>query len=149
MQSSIRAAQHGRGGPGGGRAPRRDRRPAPGARAARLRVETSTNSTPPIDESVRAFIATVGPAIVAGKKADLETKIVSGELVRFINASFGTTAWETRVLRTEQINSSLTEADVTIHANKLGKDGSGTAVFVVTRTLAGLKLAAIEFFEVQ
>lgn len=119
------------------------------ARAARLRVEASTNSTPPIDESVRAFIATVGPAIVAGKKADLETRIVSGELVRFINASFGTTAWETRVLRTEQINSSLIEADVTIHANKLGKDGSGTAVFVVTRTPAGLKLAAIEFFEVQ
>lgn len=119
------------------------------ARAARLRAEASTNANPPIDESVRSFIATFGPAIVAGKKADLETKIVAGELVRFINSSFGTTAWETRVLRTEQINSSLTEADVTIHANKLGKDGSGTAVFVVTRTPTGLRLAAIELFEVQ
>lgn len=119
------------------------------ARAGRIRAEAAANLAPPIDESARAFIAQVGPAIVAGRKADLETKIVSGELVRFLNASFGTTAWDTRVLRTEQINADMIEADVSIRANKLGKEGSGTAVFVLSRTPAGLKLSAIELFEVQ
>ena len=32
---------------------------------------------------------------------------------------------------------------------KLGKDGSGTAVFMLTRTPSGLKLAGIDLFEVR
>ena len=119
------------------------------ARAARIRAETANNSLPPVDEATRAFITQFGTAIVAGRRADLEPKIVSGELVRFLNASFGTTAWDARVLRTEQINAELIEADVSIKLNKLGKEGSGTAVFVLAKTPAGLKLAAIELFEVQ
>jgi tetratricopeptide (TPR) repeat protein len=119
------------------------------ARAARIRAEAATNQAPPIDEAARAFIAQIGPAIVGGKKADLESKVVSGELVRFLNASFGTTAWETRVLRTEQIDADSMEADVSVRLNKLGKEGSGTAVFVLSQTAAGLRLAGIELFEVQ
>ncbi len=118
------------------------------ARAARIREETAANLAPPVDESARAFIAQIGPAIVSGRK-DLESKVVSGELVRFLNGIFGTTAWDTRVLRTEQINANLIEADVSIKATKLGKEGSGTAVFVLTRTPSGLRLSGIELFEVQ
>ena len=86
---------------------------------------------------------------MGGKKPELDARIVSGELVRFVNASVGTAAWETRVLRTEQLNANLIEADVAIKLNKLGKEGSGTAVMVLTRTPTGLKLANIDLFEVQ
>ena len=119
------------------------------ARAGRIRAETESNTAPPIDESARAFISQLGPAIVGGKKTELDARIVSGELVRFVNASVGTAAWETRVLRTEQLNANLIEADVAIKLNKLGKEGSGTAVMVLTRTPNGLKLANIDLFEVQ
>lgn len=119
------------------------------ARAGRIRAEAAANAAPPIDESASAFISQIGPAIVGGKKADLESRIVSGELVRFTNASIGTTAWETKVLRTEQINANLLEADVSIRANKLGKEGSGTALFLLAKTPGGWKLAGIELFEVQ
>lgn len=119
------------------------------ARAARIRAEAAAGAAPPIDDSARTLISQIGPAIVGGKKADLETRIVSGELVRFINASVGTSAWETRVLRTEQLNADLIEADVSITLTKLGKAGSGTALMLLARTPAGLKLAGIEFFEVQ
>ncbi len=119
------------------------------ARAGRIRAETESNTAPPIDESVRTFISQLGPAIVGGKKADLDARIVSGELVRFVNASVGTAAWDTRVLRTEQLSANWIEADVAIKLTKLGKDGSGTAVMVLTRTPSGLKLASIDLFEVQ
>jgi hypothetical protein len=119
------------------------------ARAARLRAEAAANNAPPIDESARTFITGIGPAIVGGKKADLESRIASGELVRFINATVGTAAWETRVLRTEQQNANLMEADVSIRVSKLGKEGAGTAVMLLSRSGGGWKLSGIDLFEVQ
>jgi len=119
------------------------------ARAARIRAEAAANNAPPVDESVRAFVTSFSQAIVGGKRADLDSRIISGELVRFINASVGTEAWDTRVLRTEQLSGDLIAADVNITLKKLGKDGSGTAVFMLTKTPSGLKLSGIDLFEVR
>jgi enolase len=69
--------------------------------------------------------------------------------VKFINASIGTDAWDTKVVRTEQLNANLIAADVTINLKKLGATGSGTAVLMIARTPAGLKLEGIELFEVR
>ncbi|HET7113277.1 MAG TPA: tetratricopeptide repeat protein [Pyrinomonadaceae bacterium] len=119
------------------------------ARAARIRAEAAANNAPPVDEAARAFITQFSQAVVSNKKADLESRVVSGELVRFINASIGTELWETRVLRTEQLNANLIAADVHIKANKLGKAGEGTAVMLLARTPSGLKVSGIELFEVR
>jgi tetratricopeptide (TPR) repeat protein len=119
------------------------------ARAARIRAEAAANISPPVDEAVRAFVTQLSQAVISNKKAELESRVISGELVRFINASIGTETWETRVLRTEQLNANLIAADVQIHANKLGTIGSGTAVLLLARTPAGLKLSGIELFEVR
>jgi tetratricopeptide (TPR) repeat protein len=119
------------------------------ARAARIRAEAAANNAPPVDESARMFITQLSQAVVSNKKAELESRIVSGELVRFINASIGTEAWDTKVVRTEQLNANLIAADVQIRASKLGTVGSGTAVLMIARTPAGLKLSGIELFEVR
>jgi hypothetical protein len=119
------------------------------ARAARIRAEAAANNAPPVDESVRAFATSFSQAIVGGKRPDLESRVVSGEMVRFINASVGTDAWDTRVVRTEQLSGDLIAADVSITLKKLGKDGAGTAVLMLTRTPSGLKLAGIDLFEVR
>ena len=79
----------------------------------------------------------------------MEARIVSGELVKFINATVGTEAWETKVVRTEQLNADLIAADVQIRLNKLGTVGTGTAVLLLTRTPAGLRLSGIDLFEVR
>jgi len=117
------------------------------ARSARIRAEQAANSAPPVDESVRSFVTQLSQAVVSGKKTELEARVVSGELVRFINASIGTDAWNTTVIRTEQLNADLIAADVSITARKLGKEGTGTAVLMLTRTPSGLKLLGIELFE--
>jgi hypothetical protein len=125
----------------------RDSPSALAARSARIRAEQAANNAPPVDESVRSFVTQLSQAVVSGKKTELEARVVSGELVRFINASIGTDAWNTTVIRTEQLNADLIAADVSITARKLGKEGTGTAVLILTRTPAGLKLLGIELFE--
>ncbi|HZI60813.1 MAG TPA: tetratricopeptide repeat protein [Pyrinomonadaceae bacterium] len=119
------------------------------ARAARIRAEAAANAAPAVDDAARTFITQFSQAVVSNKKAELESRVVSGELVRFINASIGTELWETRVLRTEQLNANLIAADVYIKANKLGKAGEGTAVMLLARTPGGLKISGIELFEVR
>jgi TolA-binding protein len=119
------------------------------ARASRIRAEAAANNAPAVDPAVQAFVTQLSQAVVSNKKAELESRIVSGELVRFINASIGTEAWETKVVRTEQVNANLIAADVQIRASKLGTVGSGTAVLMLARTPAGLKLSGIELFEVR
>jgi tetratricopeptide (TPR) repeat protein len=119
------------------------------ARAARIRAEAAANSAPPIDETARTFITQLSQAVVSNKKAELESRIVPGELVRFINGSIGTEAWETKVVRTEQLNANLIAADVQIRASKLGTVGTGTAVLMLARTPSGWKLSDIELFEVR
>jgi Tfp pilus assembly protein PilF len=119
------------------------------ARAARIRAEAAANIAPPVDETARTFITQLSQAVVSNKKAELESRIVSGELVKFINASIGTETWETTVVRTEQLNANLMAADVQIRANKLGTIGAGPAVLMLARTPAGWKLLAIELFEVR
>jgi tetratricopeptide (TPR) repeat protein len=117
------------------------------ARAERIKAE----ATPAIDESARAFISQLDAAIVSGKKADLESRIVSGELVRFVGGIVGTQpeAWQTRVLRTEQFDANTLVADVAIQAKELGKDQAGPAVLVLSKAGGAWKLAAIELFEVR
>jgi hypothetical protein len=119
------------------------------ARLARIRAEAAANNAPPVDETARTFVSQVSQAVVSNKKAELESRIVSGELVRFINASLGTELWDTKVVRTEQINPNLIAADVQINAKKLGTVGAGTAVLMLARTPSGWKLSGIELFEVR
>jgi len=120
------------------------------ARAGRIKAETAAN-TLTVDPSVRSFIAQLDQAILSGKKTELESRIVSGELVRFINGLVGTQpeVWQTRVLRTEQLESNLVAADVSIESKELGVQHAGTAVLILARAGASWKLLAIELFEVN
>jgi hypothetical protein len=121
------------------------------ARASRIKAEAAANSAPPIDEAAKAFIAQLSQAVMTGKKAELDSRIVSGELVRFINGIVGTQPeiWETTVLRTEQLEPNLLAVDVSVRAKQLGQERSGTAVFMLSRTTNGLKLSGIDLFEVR
>jgi tetratricopeptide (TPR) repeat protein len=121
------------------------------ARAARIRAETAANNAPAIDESAKNFITQLSQVIVGGKKSELDTRIVSGELVRFVNGLAGTPTelWETRVLRTEMLDANLLAADVAIKTRQLGRESHGTAVLLLSRTGGGWKLSGIELFEVR
>jgi tetratricopeptide (TPR) repeat protein len=120
------------------------------ARAGRIKAETAANILQ-VDPAVRTFVAQLDQAITSGKKTELESRIVSGELVRFIGGVIGTQpeVWQTKVLRTEQLDGNLVAADVSLDTKELGRQRSGTAVLVLTRATGGWKLTGIDLFEVN
>ena len=90
-------------------------------------------------------------ALRSGRQADISTMVVPGELTRFMQQVVGTQpeAWQTRVLRTEQLDANRVAVDVALTTRQLGADHSGTAVFILARVGGGFKLNAIELFEVR
>jgi len=120
------------------------------ARAGRIKAETAANILQ-VDGAVRTFISQLDQAILSGKKADLESRVVPGDLVRFVNGVVGTQPeiWQTRVLRTEQLDANVVAADVSLETKELGVQRSGTAVLLLTRASGGFKLLGIELFEVN
>jgi hypothetical protein len=119
------------------------------ARAERIKAEMAANALPPIDEAAKTFASQLDAAISSAKRPELESRVVSGELVRFVSSMVGTITWQTRVLRTEMIDANTMMVDVAIQAKDLGQERSGTAVFVLSRVGGAWKLAAIELFEVR
>ena len=119
------------------------------ARASRVGAESASPLA--VDESARNFIKLLDQTIVSGKKAELEARIISGELVRFIGGIVGSQPdiWQTKVLRTESLDSNLMAVDVSINAKELGQERSGTAVLILSRAGDSWKLAGIELFEVR
>jgi len=120
------------------------------ARADRIKAETAAN-TLQVDAGVRTFIGQLDQAILSGKKAEIDSRVVSGELVRFMNGVVGTQPelWQTRVLRTEQLNTNLIAADVSLETKELGVQHAGTALLLLTRVDGSWKLLGIELFEVN
>jgi len=122
------------------------------ARAERIKAESAVaNSAPPVDESARTFLGQLDHTITNGTKADLDSKVVPGELIRFVGGIVGTKPeiWQTRVLRTEQLENNLLAADVFITSKVLGKEQSGTAVLILARMGGVWRLTGIELFEVR
>lgn len=120
------------------------------ARAGRIRAEVAAN-TLQVDGGVKTFVGQMDQAITRGKKVELETMIVPGELVRFITGIVGTQpeVWQTKVLRTEALEANLMAADVSIETKELGRQESGTAVLLLARVGGGWRLAGIDMFEVR
>jgi tetratricopeptide (TPR) repeat protein len=119
-------------------------------RAGRIKAETATN-TIQVDGAVRTFVTQLDQAILSGKKVELESRVVPGELVRFVNGVVGTQPelWQTRVLRTEQLDANLVAADVSLETKELGVQRAGTALLLLTRAGGNWRLLGIELFEVN
>jgi tetratricopeptide (TPR) repeat protein len=121
------------------------------ARQGRIKAETTANALPAIDESFRTFITQLDTAIKSGRKTELDTVILPGELVDFVKGIIGSQpeAWQTRIVRAEMLDANRAALDVNINARQFGRDLSGTAVLILARVGSGWRLAGIEFFEVR
>ncbi len=121
------------------------------ARAERIRAETAANVSLAVDESIRSFIKQLDGALRSGRQAEIAPLVVPGELPKFVRGAVGTQpeAWQTRVLRSEQLDANRVALDVALNTKQLGAEHSGTAVFILARVGGAWKLNAIEFFEVK
>ena len=121
------------------------------ARSSRIKAEAAAGAAPAVDEQVKAAVAALDAAIRSGQKAGVEALLVPGELTGFSKGIVGTQpeVWQTRVLRTEQLDPNRVAADVELTARTLGRDQGGPALYVFARTPAGWKLSEIPIFEVR
>ncbi|HEX8502592.1 MAG TPA: tetratricopeptide repeat protein [Pyrinomonadaceae bacterium] len=119
------------------------------ARSARIRAEAG--APPAVDEQIKAAAVALDAAIRSGRKAEIEAQIAAGELSGFSKGLSGIPpeAWQTRVVRTEQLDPNRVAADVVLSARVAGRGQEGPAVFVFARTPSGWRLAEIPIFEVK
>jgi tetratricopeptide (TPR) repeat protein len=114
------------------------------ARAGRIKAETAAGSVP-IDDTAKSFFAGFDRTVVTGRRSDLDTLIVSGELSRFSQPQ----KWQTTVLRTETLDANRMAVDVSLNVQFLDSAAAGTAVMVMARVGTGWKLEDIQFLEVH
>ena len=120
------------------------------ARAARIRAEAAAGA-PPVDEQIKAAVTNLDAAIKTGRRAEIEAQILGGELTGFARGLSGIPPeiWQTRVVRTEQLDPNRVAADVVLSTRVTGRSSEGPAVYVFARTPAGWKRAEIPIFEVR
>lgn len=121
------------------------------ARASRIKAEAAAGTPPPVDEQIRTTVANLDTAIKSGHRNEIEALIVGGELAGFSKGISGIPPelWQTRVVRTEQLDTNRVAADVVLSARVGGREQQGPAVYVFARTPSGWKLAEIPIFEVR
>lgn len=118
------------------------------ARQNRLKVETA----PAVDEAAKTFFASFDKAVLTARKAEVDNLILTGEIAQFSGRLTGNQPelWQTKVLRTEPLDANRMAVEVSLNAKLLNKEGStGTALFVLAKTPAGMKLADVDLFEVR
>ncbi|MGH9914717.1 MAG: hypothetical protein ACRD63_05450, partial [Pyrinomonadaceae bacterium] len=127
------------------------------ARRERLKADAATP-----DPSVVSFLAQLDTAIKNGRKTEIESLIIPGELKTFTGGIVGgqPKEWATHAVRSDALGTNRMGVEVNIIAQVLErdqyKDVSGTAVLILARDPSqnpsqsgGWKLAAVELFDVK
>lgn len=117
------------------------------ARSIRNRHAASSDA----EESVKAYFARFDQAAISNRKSELEAISVPGEVNRFVSGIAGqATEWKTQVLHSDILdaNTALVEANLSVRLLTREPE-TGPAVFRLTRSGGGWKLAGVEIFEVR
>jgi tetratricopeptide (TPR) repeat protein len=117
------------------------------ARAGLIRAGSAST----IDETVRAFFAQFDKAAVSSRKADVDSLIMTGEMIRFSSGISGQAQeWTTRVVRVDKLDANNVLAEANLNIRLLNKNAeSGTAVFLLSKVGNNWKLSGVEIFEVR
>ncbi|MBA4185329.1 MAG: tetratricopeptide repeat protein [Acidobacteria bacterium] len=118
--------------------------------AARSGINKS-DSAASIDETIKSFFAQFDKAALSGRKADVNSLVVSGEMARFSDGISGQAQeWNTRVVRVNKLDANTALAEVNLKIKLLNKAAeSGTAVFLLSKVGGSWKLSGVEIFEVR
>ena len=126
---------------------------APAQFAARELLVRAVRATspPPVEESVRAFIAQLDSQIKQPTSEKLSALVIRNNLKRFVQGLTLSppTAWTTEILRADRIDANRVALDVALKVRAEGRDQSGTALFIIHRSGAGWVLEDVQLFNVK
>jgi len=122
-----------------------------GASLAARTLRNKSNSTLPIDESVKAYFAQFDKAAVSNRKAELDAMALSGEVAKFVSGISGQTVeWKTKVLHVDKIDANNILVETSLNIRLLNREPeAGTAVYRLTRAENRWRLSAVDIFEVR
>ncbi|HET8674396.1 MAG TPA: tetratricopeptide repeat protein [Blastocatellia bacterium] len=108
-------------------------------------------SAPPVEESVRAFVAQLDSQIKQPSSEKLSALVIRNNLKRFVQGLTLSppTAWTTEILRADRIDANRVALDVGLKVRAEGRDQSGTALFILHRSGAGWVLEDVQLFNVK
>ncbi len=110
-----------------------------------------SDSAASVDETIKSFFAQFDKAALSGRKADVNSLVVAGEIARFSDGISGQAQeWSTRVVRVNKLDANTSLAEVNLKIRLLNKAAeSGTAVFLLSKVGGNWKLSGVEVFEVR
>jgi Tfp pilus assembly protein PilF len=118
------------------------------ARQGRAKSETAPN----VDENAKNFFAAFDKAVLTARKSEVDNFVLQGELANFSGRLTANRPdiWQTKVTRTEMIDSNRMVVEANLNAKLLGKEPtSGMAIFVLVKTVNGWKLLEADLREVR
>ena len=120
------------------------------ARDGALKAERGANAVK-IPDDVRAFLQKFDAAVLQGSSAAVNQFVELGNLRKFAQNLVvrKPSAWVTEALRAEEWDASRTAVDVTLKIKIEGKDYSGRAVYIISRTGGKLLLSEVPTFDVK
>ena len=122
-----------------------------GASLAARTNRNKINSSALIDGSVSAFFAQFDKAAVSGRKSDLDSLIVPGEIPKFSGGIAGQAQqWTSKILQIERKGLNNINVEVDLSIKMLNRENeSGSAVYRLSKVGGGWKLSGVEMFEVR
>jgi TolA-binding protein len=104
-----------------------------------VQAEHAAGIAPPVDESLRAFIAQFDASVKLASSDKLFALVVKSNLKRFVQGLTVSrpTAWTTEILSIDRVDANRVAVVVGIKAKADSKEQVGTAVFVLSRTAGG------------
>src|SRR5262245_57654097 len=120
------------------------------ARDGALKAERGANAVK-IPDDVRAFLQKFDAAVLQGSAAAVNTFVELSNLRKFAQSLVvrKPSTWVTEALRAEEWDASRTAVDVTLKIKIEGKDYSGRAVYIISRTGGKLLLSEVPTFDVK
>jgi tetratricopeptide (TPR) repeat protein len=121
------------------------------SREALVQAERAANMLPPVEESIRAFIAQLDTAIKDANSDKLFPLVVRNNMKRFVQGLTVSrpTVWTTEILRADQIDTNRVALDVELKVKSEGRDQAGTARYVINRAGNGWVLEDVQLFNVK
>ncbi len=120
------------------------------ARDGALKAERAANAVK-IPEDVKAFLQRFDAAILQSTSAAVNPMVELGNLRRFAQSLVvrKPSAWVTEALRSEDWDAERTAVDVVLKIKIEGKDYSGRAIYVISRSGGKMLLSEVPVFDVK
>lgn len=122
-----------------------------GATFAARKGRNQIGSVGAVDQSVKDFFATFDKAVLSNTKAEIQSLIVPGEMVKFSKGLAGQAQeWSTRVRSIERFGPDSLIVEVDIDLRLINKNAeSGPVTYRMDRVGGAWKLSGLETFEVR